>query len=189
MISIWILYLNVRSSNSFLWGHYNDFYVEWHRVIGIQNKTQRFLIFWQILMNLNAEKTKRKCVLWRASMAWLASSGDPPIATILTPLVEPPAGREAVSEPNTSSWLLRIGTSFTQIATFIAWVNLKYEPHCSAHILVGCFWVKWEGGLLWETDKVQRGLKPTKCRVRNGGGYGWEVGACYSGKMWKVSIA
>ena len=41
---------------------------------------------------------------------------DPPIATILTPSTEPPAGREAVSElPPTTLWLLQIGTSFTQI--------------------------------------------------------------------------
>ena len=54
-------------------------------------------------------------------MASVASSGDlatliPPIATILTPSTEPPAGREAVSElPPTTSRLLQIGTSFTQI--------------------------------------------------------------------------
>ena len=81
---------------------------------------KRFHLWWQIPMNSKSVKTERKCVLWLASMASVASSGD--LATLI-PLSPPrssyrhhpdTSGRTPRGERAPTSWLLQIGTSFTQ---------------------------------------------------------------------------
>ena len=60
---------------------------------------------------------------------------DPPIATILTPRDEPPAGREPPPRG-----FYRLGQVSPKND------NLGLSQPCAAHILVGGFWGKWEGG-------------------------------------------
>ena len=91
---------------------------EWNQMKTITHK--RFHLCWQIPMNWKSVKMERKCVLWLASMASVASSGN--LATLI-PLSPPrssyrhhpdTSGRTPRGERAPTSWLLQIGTSFTQ---------------------------------------------------------------------------
>ena len=60
---------------------------------------KRFHLFWQILMNWKSVKRERKWVLWLASMASVASSGD--LATLIP--LSPPSWHLRPSPPSRES--------------------------------------------------------------------------------------